>query len=145
MRNQDVVIMKQLIGLTNTLKAMNGSSAKSSLSRNPSRCSLTSRKSSMDSLLSASSDSLHSAISEGESSVSSRGLPSVATTLPEAELTESQYRGILMTNIKLWKYSQADEASISSDFSDQEDDVWKTDQTELFPTPLELLIVIPDY
>lgn len=77
----------------------------------------------MDSLLSASSDSLHSAISEGESSVSSRGLPSVAMTLPEAELTESQYRGILMTNIKLWKYSQVDEASISSDFSDQEDDV----------------------
>lgn len=99
----------------------------------------------MDSLLSASSDSLHSAISEGESSVSSRGLPSVAMTLPEAELTESQYRGILMTNIKLWKYSQADEASISSDFSDQEDDVWNTDQTELFPTPLELSIVIPDY
>lgn len=52
-----------------------------------------------------------------------QGLPSVATTLPEAELTESQYRGILMTNVKLWKYSQADEASVSSDFSDQEDDV----------------------
>lgn len=129
MRNQDVTIMKQLIGLTNTLKTMNGSSPKSNLPRNSG--SFSSRKSSMDSLLSVSNDSLHSAFSDAESYGSSRGLPSAAMTLPETELTESQYHGILMTNVKLWKFSQLEDNV--SEFSDQEEDVWMASKCLPFP------------
>ncbi|XP_048769770.1 uncharacterized protein LOC125675952 [Ostrea edulis] len=127
-RSQDVTIMKQLISLNSTLKEMNKFSTKTRLNRNSSRRSLEplSRKSSMDSLLSASTDSLNSTNSDDSNiSMTSRILPSAVMTLPnnETELSESQYRGILMTNIKLWKLSQNDDTSSIYNFSDQEGDV----------------------
>jgi hypothetical protein len=124
-RSQDVTIMKQLISLNNTLKEMNKFSAKSRLNRNCSRRSLEplSRRSSMDSLLSASNESLSSTNSDDSIvSMTSRVLPSAVVTLPdnEAKLSESQYRGILMTNIKLWKLSQNDESSSIYNIPDHE-------------------------
>ncbi|XP_062609811.1 uncharacterized protein LOC134271622 [Saccostrea cucullata] len=123
LRYQDVAIMRQLLGINNTLNEMNKTQKKQNLNRK-SQTTFT-EKSRINSVLSDSNNSLSSVISEDEScaSTTSRPLPTVAMTLPEneAELSKSQYYGILMTNVKLWKLSQSDD--FSSDFSDQEEDV----------------------
>ncbi|XP_061177078.1 uncharacterized protein LOC133185803 isoform X2 [Saccostrea echinata] len=123
LRCQDVIIMRQLLGINNTLNEMTKTQRKQSLNRKSH--TTFAEKSRNNSVLSDSNNSLSSAISEDESyaSTTSRPLPTVAMTLPgnEAELSGSQYHGILMTNVKLWKLSQNDDSS--SDFSDQEEDV----------------------